>query len=421
MLMRYSTLCVPIGLCVLWRALAISCQAQPRDRTESEPPQVRFREFAPGIAHTNYRLAEVPWSVQVVSVDRGDPSLEVLSVHARGGVGRVSTLTEQLRALKPDLGEPLAAVNGDFYARDRSAYAGDPRGLQIVDGDLISAPVGGAAFWIDPRGGLHTTNVVSQFKVTWPDGSSMPFGLNQARRSGAVLYTPSMGASTFTRTGTELVLEHGGEGPWLPLRVGEAFTARVREVRETGSSPLARDALVLSLDPGATRFAARLEPGAVLRFSTATLPDLRGVKTAISGGPVLVNNRRLQSVRLNRLADSMSYEFRSMSERHPRSALGWNASQFFLIQVDGRQAGLSVGMTLDEVGLFALKRLGCTYAMNLDGGVSSTLWANGRVRNSPCAGGERDLANGLVVVRKSGAVKDPSRSGSLRPASPSGE
>jgi hypothetical protein len=421
MLMRYSTFFFQIGLCALWPALALSCKAQKRDRTEPDKPQAKLREFAPGISYTNYRMTEVPWSVHVVSVDRSDPSLEVLSMHARGGVGRVSTLTEQVRAVKPDRGEPLAAVNGDFYARDRSAYAGDPRGLQIVDGNLISAPVGGAAFWIDPGGGFQTTNVVSQFKVTWPDGSSTPFGLNQARRSGAVLYTPSMGASTFTRVGKELVLEHGGEGPWLPLRVGETFTARVREVRDTGSTPLARDTLVLSLDLFAARSAPSVEPGAVLRFSTATIPDLRGVKTAISGGPVLVSNGRPQPVRSNRFYDSMSYEFRSMSERHPRSAIGWNVGHFFLIQVDGRQRGLSVGMTLDEVGNFALKRLGCTHAMNLDGGVSSTLWANGQVRNSPCAGDERDIANGLVVVRKNGTSKNQSGSASLRSASPSGE
>ena len=88
-----------------------------------------------------------------------------------------------------------------------------------------------------------------------------------------------------------------------------------------------------------------------------------------------------------------------MRERHPRSAIGWNARHFFLIQVDGRQEHLSAGMTLEELGAFARDRLGCTQVMNLDGGVSSTLWADGRVRNHPCdAGREHDIANALVVV-----------------------
>lgn len=357
-------------------------------------------EFAPGVTYTNVRIRTAPWSVHVVRVDRTDPTLHILSSHARGGVGRISTLSEQIEALSPKRGEPLAGVNGDFYARDRSAYAGDPRGLQIVDGDLISAPIGGVAFWVDPSGGFHSTNVASQFRITWPDGTKTSFGLNQARRGSIVLYTPSMGASTYARGGVELVLEHGGKGPWLPLQVGEQFTARVREVRNGTATPLAKDIMVLSLDPTTGPTVPEVAAGALLEISTATLPDLRGVKDAISGGPLLVNGGQVQRVKAPLSSGAFSYEYRSMTERHPRSAVGWNARHFFLIQVDGRQRGLSVGMDLQELGEFAAKQLGCTHAMNLDGGVSSVLWADGEIRNSPCAGSEKGIANALIVARR---------------------
>jgi exopolysaccharide biosynthesis protein len=68
--------------------------------------------------------------------------------------------------------------------------------------------------------------------------------------------------------------------------------------------------------------------------------------------------------------------------------------------VDGRQRRLSVGMTLDELSAY-LVELGCTDAMNLDGGGSATLWFNGLIRNRPCDGHERAIANCLVVTRKS--------------------
>jgi exopolysaccharide biosynthesis protein len=45
-----------------------------------------------------------------------------------------------------------------------------------------------------------------------------------------------------------------------------------------------------------------------------------------------------------------------------------------------------------------MKRHGCTYAMNLDGGGSSTLWLGGRIMNSPSDGQERKVANGLIVI-----------------------
>ena len=93
-----------------------------------------------------------------------------------------------------------------------------------------------------------------------------------------------------------------------------------------------------------------------------------------------------------------SYEFSSMLERHPRTAVGWNQEYLYLVTVDGRQETLSVGMTLDELGEY-LVGLGCTEAINLDGGGSATLWYGGKVRNSPCDGEERPIANAIVVLR----------------------
>ena len=390
-----------IALCALWAVLAISCKAEKKETTAPRADEQQPGEFAPGIAYTNYRYADVPWSIHVVRMNRADPSLGIRTPHAAGGAGGVSRVSDQMAALRQTGVEPLAGVNGDFYARDRSAYAGDPRGLQIVNGDLLSAPIGGVAFWIDADGGLHLTNVMSEFKVIWPDGTSLPFGLNQARTDGAVLYTPAMGASTATRGGTELVLEAANKGPWLPLPVGETLSARVREARPSGNTPLAPDIMVLSLPQSLAGRLPNLAAGVQLKISTATTPLLRGVPSAISGGPVLVRNGDAQRVQLPRNAGALSYEFRSMLERHPRSALGWNDRYFFLMQVDGRQPDLSMGMTLDELGKFAVKQLKVTDAMNLDGGVSATLWADGRVRNSPADHGqERDLANTVAIVRQ---------------------
>ena len=60
-------------------------------------------------------------------------------------------------------------------------------------------------------------------------------------------------------------------------------------------------------------------------------------------------------------------------------------------------------MTLDELANF-LVRLGCSEAINLDGGGSATLWFDGKVRNRPCDGYERNIANALVVVSKTNRV-----------------
>jgi exopolysaccharide biosynthesis protein len=56
-----------------------------------------------------------------------------------------------------------------------------------------------------------------------------------------------------------------------------------------------------------------------------------------------------------------------------------------------------------------MAKLGCTEAMNLDGGGSSTLWYSGRVRNRPCDGEERLVGNALVVIRKVGKNSSAAR------------
>ena len=93
-----------------------------------------------------------------------------------------------------------------------------------------------------------------------------------------------------------------------------------------------------------------------------------------------------------------AYSERSKYERHPRSAIGWNTTPLFLVTVDGRQPGISMGMKLAELGEFMLD-LGCTDAMNLDGGKSAQMWMNGRILNSPHQG-EDTVANSILVVRR---------------------
>jgi hypothetical protein len=294
-----------------------------------------------------------------------------------------------------DSGTPVAAVNGDFYARDGS-FAGDPRGLQVLDGELISGPVGTASFWIDAAGVPHTANTTSRLQVIWPGGTAQPIGLNGYRRSNAPqLYTPAIGSSTRTREAQDLILERQGDGPWLPLEPGRTYTARVREIKEGGNAPVARDTMVLSIGRN-TRAIGNIEAGAEITISTATEPSLAGVKTAISGGPVLVRNGKNQG---NGGSYDDSYETSSMGERHPRTAIGWNEEYFFLVAIDGRHRSASVGMTLDELGEYLI-RLGCKEAMNLDGGGSSTLWYNGKVRNYLCDGYEREIANSLIALKK---------------------
>jgi exopolysaccharide biosynthesis protein len=95
--------------------------------------------------------------------------------------------------------------------------------------------------------------------------------------------------------------------------------------------------------------------------------------------------------------------------RHPRTAIGIKPNgRVILLTVDGRNAN-SAGMSLFELRKI-MKWLGCTSAINLDGGGSTTLWIQGfpdnGVINYPTDNklwdhaGERKVANVILLKKK---------------------
>jgi hypothetical protein len=350
-------------------------------------------ELQPGLAYTNQHVSSGPVSVHVVRVNRSKPATQLRSVHAGNGAFGLANISDHLRGLPKAAGQPVAAINGDFYQRE-GAYAGDPRGLQLIDRVLVSAPMG-VCLWIDGGGEPHMDEVQSRFQLTWPDGSKASMGFNEeSAPNRLVLFTPSTGAATRTRGGREWILALDASDTTSGLRIGGRMKLRVTEVRDGGNSPIPIGGFVLSAGPALVRRLPTVSTQQVLEVDLSTSVPMNDAVSGIGGGPMLVRNHR--PVRIE-IPDDEAYQFKSMKERHPRSAVGWNREYYFFVTVDGRQKE-SVGMTLEELGKH-LAAIGCSEAMNLDGGGSTTLWADGRIRNHPSDGSERPIANALMVVR----------------------
>lgn len=347
----------------------------------------RAREHTGGITYIHDEVPDVPWSIHIVKVDRSHHDLQFETTVGAGDHLGMSIVSEQVKAFPTNLGRPLAAINGDFFNDPQSKYSGDPIGLQIVRGELVSAPNGTrSCFWIDAMGNPRITNVQSLFTATLPDGTILPFGLNEERpKDELILYSATSGNSTRTSDGLELVLTRGAETNWLPLRIGQTYNARVSQVHKEGDSPLTPDTLVLSAGSKVAERLSRVKVGDTIKISTATSPDLAGSAAAMGGGPALVHGGK-------------GIAHTGLQRRDPRTALGWNKQFFFLVEVDGRQR-TSAGMTFAELMTYMVN-LGCDEAINLDGGGSATIWVYGHVMNNPSEGRERPAANALLVVRK---------------------
>jgi len=383
----FFALCCGAALSV-WATWRIALPAQA-----SGPPPVVAKPLH-GFTYQNDHVEAVPWSIHIGKLDRSNKDYELHTTLARDTVFGLNSLSDQMKAFPLERGQPIAAINGDFYRNERSPYQGDPKGLQIMNGELVSAPCDWSCFWLDKQGNPHLTNIMTQFRVLWPNGASTTIGFNEERSNdGAVLYTPRLGPSTRTTGGRELILERDGNKEWLPIKAGQSYSARVRQVRSAGDAPLTSDTVVLSVGPGLLARVPDIAQGAVIKIEMTTTPDLRDAPTGIGGGPALVRGGK-------------AMEWHNTQFRHPRTAIGWNSRFFYIVEVDGRQHGLSVGMTFPELADYMVK-LGCDEALNLDGGGSATFWLYGQVVNSPSEGHERETANGLVVVRKKGEVPHP--------------
>lgn len=335
-------------------------------------------------------VEEVPWSIHVVKVDRSRADLRFETTLGSGKQIGMGVVSDQIKTLPAGIGRAVAAINGDFFEnKSGHKYPGDPNGIQIIQGEVVSSPITShSCFWIDSNGQPHIGIVQSNFTVTLPNGQTAPFGLNQEReKDGVVLYTAAIGASTRTSGGTEIILGRGTNDHWLPLRVGETYSAVVKEIRTTGDAPIDSDTIVLSVGPKISSQVAGLKTGDTIALSTATTPNLAGSQVAIGGGPALVHGHVPNA------------KFGGLQTRQPRTALGWNKDYFFLVEADGRQK-ISAGMTFSELAAYMVTKLGCDEAINLDGGGSATLWVFGQVMNNPSEGHERPAANALVVVRK---------------------
>src|SRR5690606_2212055 len=109
--------------------------------------------------------------------DRAHRDLQLHTVLANGGTFGLNSIPDQVQLLPEKLGRPIAAINGDFY-NNHSQYKGDPKGLQIMRGEVVSAPNDWTCIWVAGDGDLRMGKVESKFSVTWPNGATTRLGLN---------------------------------------------------------------------------------------------------------------------------------------------------------------------------------------------------------------------------------------------------
>jgi len=355
-------------------------------------------EIAPGVIHTKIRDPKGPWKIHVISIELDQVSTiePALATRKLPGAETTSSIASRYGA--------LAAINGD-YMRE----SGRPVMLFAQDGELgQSALTLGVNFAVDesessafirrqvPRMWFRemdsgAEHVINSYNAGWPGADQIaafsalggrdekpPYGACSAR-----LY-PTEGPR-HSSTGVGVGQSHFVHQ--VACKDGRMFPKQGRVV----STPVAgfKSAEITGLTPG-----EQVELGWALEWP--------GVIETIGGNPTLVRDGEIFIGR----GDT------SFFRRHPRTGVGYTADgRVLFVTVDGRQAGYSVGMTPRRFAKL-FRSLGATYALNLDGGGSTTMVVNGDVVNRPSGGSQRPVSSALLLL----PGPDPAPTATPRPA-----
>ncbi len=120
------------------------------------------------------------------------------------------------------------------------------------------------------------------------------------------------------------------------------------------------------------------------------------VQTAVGGGPVLVQDGKL-SITNN---EELKFAGKAIDDKHPRTAIGYTAdNKLILLVVEGRNPGKAEGASLKQLADM-LVQIGCTEAMNLDGGGSSCLLVNGKETIYPSDKGQQRPVPAVLLVKR---------------------
>ena len=262
----------------------------------------------------------------------------------------------------------IGAVNGGFFGSNR------PIGTMVVDGIPVSPTHAdrSSVGW-NERGEVFFGNGNFRLFGQTEKGQEFPIaGINQPIKDGALaLYTPHFGQFATQIKG-------GGTGFFL-TKTGKIIS----KINSAQSNHfMGEDKLILLAKTAGT---GPLEEGTDISLKIRWKDrNMQEASQVIQAGPML--------------AGSLSQEGFSPSiieKRHPRTIVGWDGQNLWWIAVDGRSSWHSDGLTIPEASDFA-RRLGLTYALNMDGGGSTQIWWNGNTVNRPSDGRERPLPYGVI-------------------------
>ncbi len=332
--------------------------------SEVRPFPIEFR-------HSSENINGYKQEIFTVEFDPSDERIEfkpVLSYDNVFGFEKISEISERTGA--------YAAINGGFFYE-----YGDPVGMTAIDGKLYMAATGYDPVLIVDDKGPRFEKIISNIYFSY---NNEKININKLNRTGKdgniVLYTNEYGSSnraeiknTSLRIENNVVTDIYENQTEVALKEGSQLISfygkRASLPKEMGISK--GDFLKIEIEPDFSEGYQAYSCGSML----------------VSGGKAVVPDKdRWAGTLLN---------------RDPRTAIGIKGDgRLVFMVVDGRQPGYSAGLTGKEMAEHLIQ-LGVSEAAMLDGGATSQIFVEGRLKNRPSDRGmERPVAGAFIVKLK---------------------
>jgi len=365
---------------------------QIRD-TEYTVDTLQHVKIGPGTTATQLQLKGAKkLQVFYTTTDLNDSKVDVRTVKANNTYASCATVPTMAQAATNASGETyFAGVNADFFGNSA------PIGYAVVDGDVYRSPMsaGWASFGFgSDRKPVIGASVSISATATINGTVATINGINVTRgENDLILYSPQNGSNTGTNEyGTEVLVE--------PVDGKMGILGRTTKMKVVGSPvsnkgkmEIPANGYVLSGHGTSATLLNGLTEGTEIEIKGWTNydgVDMMNVTQMAGGQPVILKD--------GVVLDTEGY-LDHLVANNPRTAVGYNdKNELVMLVVDGRSA-TSDGCVSKELADI-MKNVGCSDALNFDGGGSSTMYCGPKlgIINNPSDGNPRAVTNGLFLV-----------------------
>jgi hypothetical protein len=355
--------------------------APPFPRIVLDAPTIE--RIAPGVEYGEYDLitAAGPIVVHVVAVAPHAPEIELNSVLASDAL---QSTGETASSMARRTGA-IAGINADYFDIGNTNR---PTNLVVRHGTLMSTPTKRYALVIASDGTAQIIETTFAGMLQLADRTVPLDAVNRMPSDGTSLLTPAFGSVSPHDDLTLVALTPtSGNPPFATYRVSGVLDNTVAQP----------PGYYLAIGLNAYASVGVPNTGDAIDASGDLAPvSLGNLAAAVGGGPLILNDGLW-------IDDPDGPSGGEYAQRIPCSgaALGSDGT-LYLLEVDGRQPELSIGITRPEFAAL-MRAFGATRGMAFDGGGSSELVARtpgestAVLVTTPSDGRERKIADGIFV------------------------